>query len=181
MKARSRRIWLATALAATGIAAVFAPPLAAPGASPVAAAGSASLDLPVARVAASIFASPLSQDAGIHERTDDDNLETMRAFVTEPPAAPLVPPAPAVQPAPVQPVVAEVSRVPPPPAFRVVGRYRDGDQTRLFVVVDGHNLVVGKGEKIGGDYPVDAISDTELTVHYLPMDVAQAIALNGLN
>jgi hypothetical protein len=105
----------------------------------------------------------------------------MRAFVAEPPAAPPAAQAPAVQPAPVQAVPAEAPKVPPPPAFRVVGRYRDGDQTRLFVVVDGHNLVVGKGEKIGGDYQVDAISDTELTVHYLPMDVAQAIALNGLN
>ena len=178
MKARSRRVLLATALAATGLAAVFAPPRAADSASSVATEAVA-LDLPVLRAAASAPVPQTPPESDVRERTDDDNVDTLRAFIPDAPPAP--PPPPAAPPSPVQAVVAEAPKLPPPPSFRVVGRYRDGDQTRLFVVIDGHNLVVGKGEKIGGDYLVDAISDANLTVHYLPMDVAQDIALSGLN
>ena len=181
MKTRTRRVWLAIALVATGVAAVFAPPKAVPDSAVSDSSAAPVADLPVPRPAAPRPLVSLAGDPVMHERTDEDNLNMMRAFIAEPPAVPPAPPASAVAVPPVQAPVVEAPKVVPAPAFRVVGRYLDSGRSRLFVVVDGRNVVVGAGDKIGGDYQVDAISDTELTVHYLPMNVAQSIALNGLN
>lgn len=67
----------------------------------------------------------------------------------------------------------------PPPPFRVIGRYVDGEKVSIFVEYNDQALAVRIGDMIGGDYRVEAISDRSISVVYLPLNEVQSISVSG--
>lgn len=73
--------------------------------------------------------------------------------------------------------------VAPPLPFVYVGRVLDEETGKRVVYLskDGVPYVVTEGEVIEGMYRVDAVSDTELTLVYLPLNVKQKIIIGESN
>lgn len=65
----------------------------------------------------------------------------------------------------------------PATPFRVLGRYADEGRNVVFLEQQDKNIVVGVGDTIEGQYKVEGISATTLTLRYLPTDQVQAISL----
>lgn len=77
--------------------------------------------------------------------------------------------------------VATVAVAAPMAPFRVLGRYADARRNVVFLQQqDDKNLVVEVGDTIAGQYKVEGISATALTLRYLPMDQVQTISLGGI-
>ena len=177
MKSSRRKAVVAAALVVTLVAAYYAPARPDEVAMP---APHANAPLPTnsaeAARAVPTTNSGQAQALVLRPRTDDENAGLLTAFS--------IPPAPSVMaPSPVQ--VASVNAAPaavappaPPPfPFQVVGRFVDGSDQRVFLIFNGQNLVARPGDSIGADYTVSAIDADQLTVHYMPLDVSQTVAL----
>lgn len=76
--------------------------------------------------------------------------------------------------------VATVAVAAPMAPFRVLGRYADAKRNVVFLQQQDKNLVVEVGDTIAGQYKVEGISATALTLRYLPMDQVQTISLGGI-
>lgn len=76
--------------------------------------------------------------------------------------------------------VAAVPAAAPAAPFRVLGRFADAQRNVVFLEQRDKNLVVGVGDTIDGQYKVEGISTTTLTLRYLPMDQVQTISLGGI-
>ena len=68
----------------------------------------------------------------------------------------------------------------PATPFRVLGRYADARRNVVFLEQQDKNIVVEVGDTIEGQYKVEGISSTTLTLRYLPMDQVQTIPLGGI-
>lgn len=88
------------------------------------------------------------------------------------PARP-VPQAPASQVAPAAPVAPQA----PPLPFKVMGRYEEAGKTAVFLLHGEQGLMARAGDVLAKDYRVEALSDTVLTLRYLPLDQLQELAL----
>jgi hypothetical protein len=92
--------------------------------------------------------------------------------------APPPPPAPAPVQAPA-PVAAEKPVAPPFP-YQFFGRMVSVDGKKLtFLIRDGSLVPVQQGEVIDGSYRIDAASDTQLMVTYLPLNEQSTLTLQS--
>lgn len=82
-------------------------------------------------------------------------------------------------PAPVAQVAAAPAAAPPPP-FRVLGRYADARRNVVFLQQQDKNFVVEVGDTIDGQYKVEEIGASVLTLRYLPINELQTISLGGI-
>lgn len=82
--------------------------------------------------------------------------------------------------APATAAVATVPAAAPAAPFRVLGRFADAQRNVVFLEQRDKNLVVAVGDTIDGQYKVEGISTTTLTLRYLPMDQVQTISLGGI-
>jgi len=100
---------------------------------------------------------------------DNEPVALFEARPWTPPAAPPPPPAPAPKP------------VAPPFPYTYIGGLLDGDlRTGFFTPAAGGRVVaVHKGDTLDGVYRVDDMTDTQMTLTYLPLDEAMAVALRS--
>jgi len=66
---------------------------------------------------------------------------------------------------------------PPPLPFAYVGRMLEDGKLSVFLARGAESLSVSAGERIGEDYRVEAVSDTEITFVYLPLKIKQSLPL----
>lgn len=89
------------------------------------------------------------------------------------------------------PVATRVVETPPPlstapataPAlpFRAFGRYVDGGEDVVFLMLNDQNLAVRVGDTIAEQYRVERLEGQTLTLRYLPLDVLQTLDVGGKN
>ncbi|MCW5321110.1 hypothetical protein D8B23_14725 [Verminephrobacter aporrectodeae subsp. tuberculatae] len=81
-----------------------------------------------------------------------------------------------------QPVRAEASSVAPqvpPLPFQVLGRYEEDGRAAVFLQYMDKSLVVRVGDTIAEHYKVEGLSESTLTLRYLPLDQVQHLALGA--
>lgn len=119
----------------------------------------------------------------IRPRQSDDaetqsGTETARVFG----ARQWTPPPAAHEPAPA-PVSQEPAAPPPPQAptlpFRFLGRYAEAGRDGVFLQHQNQNLVVHVGDTIAGEYKVERLDASQLTLRYLPMDQTQSMDIGS--
>ncbi len=161
MRRKIRLALLLTALAAVGAWAALGGKEARQKSVDVAAATKA--PLPAAAVAA---ASPAPEPASaIPERASFDRMGA-DPFDVEPPPAPA--PAVATPQAPARPVA-------PPLPYRFAGRLHVGDAVEVYLTKGEDLIPVKKGDKLDGQYRVDKIGRTEMTLVHLASGTRQKI------
>lgn len=89
------------------------------------------------------------------------------------------------------PAASRVVETPPPlsaapataPAlpFRAFGRYVDGGEDVVFLMLNDQNLAVRVGDTIAEQYRVERLEGQTLTLRYLPLDVLQTLDVGGKN
>jgi hypothetical protein len=169
VKAVTRRLVLALALATTVAAAVFAP----------SSDDDAAAVEPVRRERR--FAREHEQSRDIPGepgssramRTDVPPIFQVTTWVKPVARAPAPKSVPAA-PAPQEP---QVPGIP----FRIVGRFVENGVAGMFVQYNDRTLVARAGDLIGDAYKVESIVDQTMTVVYLPMNVTQTIAAGATN
>jgi len=97
---------------------------------------------------------------------------------TRDPFAPPVRQIPRSRPKPSAPVI--VAKAAPPPTapalpFEYMGKLVDGDETTVFLLRGDRNLVVRAGDTFESVYRLDRITDNELILTYLPMNLQQSL------
>lgn len=184
MKLAVQRALLALGLAATLLAAYFAPEpggdddggvvltersaTAVPAASPVpaAAAGGTKASKDAGRVALLPLMprmSPGGQDDGLFGPD-------------EPGAQPgALPPAPAPVSAP---AAASAPPVGPTLPLKMIGRYEEDGRIAAFVQLNEQNLVLRQGDLVAEHYRVERIDEHSLTVRHVPLDQTQTVTLS---
>ena len=74
----------------------------------------------------------------------------------------------------------QMAELPPPSApplpFVFIGRMVENDNVTLFLSRNGRQYAVKTGETIDGSYKVEKITDDEVVLTYLPMNVQQTLA-----
>jgi hypothetical protein len=110
-----------------------------------------------------------------------ERLQTARA---QPPAAELfavkswdAPPPPPPAPPPPQAAPAPVKPVAPPLPFVFMGRMTEEDRVSVFLVKDERAYIAAVGDVIEGTYRVEKIEPRQVTLLYLPLDMAQTLAV----
>ncbi|SEL57613.1 hypothetical protein SAMN05216359_111111 [Roseateles sp. YR242] len=63
--------------------------------------------------------------------------------------------------------------------FRPFGRYLDGGEDVVFLLMNDQNLAVRVGDTIAQQYRVERLEGNTLTLRYLPLDVLQTLDLGG--
>jgi len=91
------------------------------------------------------------------------------------------PVASAPQAAPPQQPAVPAPPVAPPLPLKMIGRYVEDGKVAAFVQFNEQNLVLRQGDVVADVYKVEHISDTALTVRYLPLDQVQTVGLNAPN
>lgn len=84
-----------------------------------------------------------------------------------------------------QPVVARAEpaprparpQAPPPLPFRYIGRMIEDGKLEIFLVRGEEHFSVAAGDMLGVDYRVEAVSDTEVVLVYLPLNARQRLPL----
>lgn len=76
---------------------------------------------------------------------------------------------PAVRPAKLQ--------APPPIPFRYIGRVIEDGKLEVFLVRGEEHFSVAAGDMLGADYRVEAVTDTEVVLVYLPLNARQRLPL----
>ncbi|WAC71448.1 hypothetical protein OU995_17900 [Roseateles sp. SL47] len=90
-------------------------------------------------------------------------------------------------PAPVRPVIETPPPLPAGPAaapalpFRAFGRYVDGGEDVVFLMMNDQNLAVRVGDTIAEHYRVERLEGQTLTLRYLPLDLVQTLDVGGKN
>lgn len=59
--------------------------------------------------------------------------------------------------------------------FRVLGRYQEDNQWAVFLQHIDQNLVVRVGDTVGGQYKVERLEGSTLTLRYLPLNQTQQL------
>ena len=86
------------------------------------------------------------------------------------------PPAPSMAAAPPAPPVA---RKAPPLPFTFIGKLDDSRQLQVFLLRGEQVLVVREGDLIDKTYKVQRIDAERMTLVYLPLDIAQSLAVGS--
>jgi len=72
---------------------------------------------------------------------------------------------------------------PPPPdpipqlTLQILGRFADGADRRIFVRLNGRDVVLRVGDTIDGLFKVEEITDTQLSARHLPTKKVQFVSL----
>lgn len=124
---------------------------------------------PVARIDTRIVAAPdadldlsaLERAAGVELAAASANPFARPAFDAPPPAAAAAPEKPAA----------------PPLPFTYLGKVIEDGKLSVFLARGGENLSVSPGDTIGGEYRVDAVTESEIRFTYLPLKTQQSLPL----
>ena len=65
----------------------------------------------------------------------------------------------------------------PPLPFAYLGKVIEDGKLSVFLARGGENLTVGPGDTIGGEYRVEAVTDSEIRFTYLPLKTKQSLPL----
>ena len=94
----------------------------------------------------------------------------VKSWYVPPPPPPPPPPAPVVVPVPVKPSA-------PPLPFVFMGRMTEGDRVSVFLAKGERAYIAAEGDVIDGTYKLEKIEPRQVTLRYLPLDMAQTLAL----
>ena len=94
----------------------------------------------------------------------------VKSWYVPPPPPPPPPPAPVVVPVPVIPTA-------PPLPFIFMGRMTEEDRVSVFLAKGERAYIVAEGDVIDGTYKLEKIQPRQVTLRYLPLDIAQTLAL----
>lgn len=97
-------------------------------------------------------------------------LFAAHSWYVPPPPPPAPPPEP--PPPPPAPVV-------PPLPFAYLGKLAEGGSLRVFLVRGDRPYTVAEGDVIDGSYKVKRITDTEMTLVYLPLNLTQTLSVGS--
>lgn len=86
----------------------------------------------------------------------------------------LLPPPPATPAAPVGPIEPPKPVAPPVP-FTVIGKKFDGSAWEVYLVRGDQTYIATQGAELAGEYRVDTIGPTQLTLIYLPLNEQQTL------
>ena len=64
----------------------------------------------------------------------------------------------------------------PPVPYTFIGRLSEDESTTVFLAAGDRNLVVKPGDVIDSNYRVDAVTDTAVSLTYLPLNVKQTLS-----
>ena len=67
--------------------------------------------------------------------------------------------------------------VPPPLPFRYIGRVVQDGRVEVLLLRGAQHFSAAAGEALGSQYRVEKISDSEILILYLPLNVQQALPL----
>lgn len=101
-------------------------------------------------------------------------LFAAKSWYVPPPPPPPPPPAPVVVPVPVKPAA-------PPLPFVFMGRMSESDRLSIFLVKGERAYIAAEGDVIDGTYKLEKIEPRQVTLRYLPLDMAQTLALKDPN
>lgn len=105
---------------------------------------------------------------------EDIFVEASVTLVTEEPVRPPEPPAPTVPPPAPEPVA-------PPLPYVVMGKFKSGEKSTLYLRAGNNTIPVSEGDLLGsGDYKIEGISESEVSIRYLPMNHLHELSLSGL-
>lgn len=65
----------------------------------------------------------------------------------------------------------------PPLPFAYLGKVIEDGKLSVFLARGGENLTVSPGDTIGGEYRVEAVTDSEVRFTYLPLKTKQSLPL----
>jgi hypothetical protein len=65
----------------------------------------------------------------------------------------------------------------PPLPFAYLGKVIEDGKLSVFLARGDENLTVGAGDTIGGEYRVEAVTDSEIRFTYLPLKTKQSLPL----
>ena len=169
MSPGQRRGVIVVALAATVIAAAFAP-------APEEEIAAATHRVPSGTAGLRASAEPATARAILEDRAlrDDTPPVFERRSWSRPPTTPTAAQKVAV-------AVPLETVGPPTPPFRVLGRFVEDGVPGLFVQTNETMLVVRAGDSIGENYRLESIADQSVIVLYLPLNVMQTIASGAAN
>ncbi|NMG75661.1 secretion system X translation initiation factor [Aromatoleum diolicum] len=90
----------------------------------------------------------------------------------------VAPPPPPTSEQPVAPV-APPKPVAPPLPFEYFGKLDDSERVRVFLQRGDRIYTVGVGDVIDGTYKVKSITDSQMTLIYLPLDLTQTLSVGS--
>lgn len=81
------------------------------------------------------------------------------------------------------PLAQQIVEAPPPQApplpFHFLGRHEEAGQTTIFLQHNEQNLVVQVGDTLAGQYKVESLKGTTLSLIYLPLNQLQNLEVGG--
>lgn len=98
-----------------------------------------------------------------------DVFQSKSWYVAPPPPKPVPPPPPPPPPPPTA----------PPLPFQFVGKLDDANQLKVFLQRGNRVITVGVGDVIDNTYRVESITDTQMTLVYLPLDIRQVLSVGN--
>jgi hypothetical protein len=69
------------------------------------------------------------------------------------------------------------AEAPPPIPFRYIGRMIEDGKLEVFLVRGEEHFSVAAGDMLGADYRVEAVTDSEVVLVYLPLNARQSLPL----
>lgn len=112
-------------------------------------------------------------DLSLIKRTIPKKLQSSQLFQSK--SWYKAPPSPPIQSAPVVPVLPSAPALP----FAFVGRMVDGDVVTLFLVRNNQPYAVKVNDIIDSVYQIDAITDHDADMTYLPMKISQKLVFDS--
>nr|NMG32422.1 secretion system X translation initiation factor [Aromatoleum evansii] len=67
----------------------------------------------------------------------------------------------------------------PPIPYEYLGKLADGHSVRVFLVRGDRPYTVSEGDVVDGSYKVKSITDTTMTLVYLPLDITQTLPVGS--
>ncbi|NMG44740.1 secretion system X translation initiation factor, partial [Aromatoleum toluvorans] len=69
--------------------------------------------------------------------------------------------------------------VAPPVPYEYLGKLADGSSVRVFLVRGERPYTVTEGDVLDGNYKVQRITDTTMTLVYLPLNMTQTLPVGS--
>lgn len=98
-----------------------------------------------------------------------DVFQSKSWYVPPPPPKPVPPPPPPPPPPPTAPAL----------PFQFVGKLDDGGPIKVFLQRGNRVITAGVGDVIDNTYRVESISDTQMVLIYLPLDIRQVLSVGN--
>ena len=101
------------------------------------------------------------------ERSDyrDEGVDAFPSLLPPPPPKPVATALPAEAPRPTAPAL----------PFTVIGKKLEGSEWEVYLARGDQTYIAKQGGELAGDYRVDAISPTQITLIYLPLNEKQTL------